>query len=138
MLGERKHIRLLIVNEEEAYCNLVKEHIKLNDYCYDIECQCVPSGEAAVKAISNWGPNMVLLDMFISDMNGFDLLKYCNGTQTPVVVTSEEHLDQIEREVLEVGAADYFKADDDPDNMDYLLEKVVELATSDQTPFWYQ
>lgn len=127
-MESKKQVRLLVVNDQLNYCELVQEHVDLNSHIYDIECRCVESADEALRMITAWAPSVVLLDAFVDDMNSFEFLRRCDNARMPVVVTSMHGSVEIERSALEHGAAAYVPGSEDPDTMDYLLERIVHVA----------
>ena len=128
MDGPKPHVRLLIINDQQSYCELLQESVELNSHLYDIECRCVETGAEALKLISAWAPSVVLLDAFINDMNSFDLVRRCYSTHLPVVVVSALGSAEIERSAKQHGAAAYVPGAGDPESVEHILDCVVRLA----------
>ncbi len=87
-------------------------------------------GDTALKMTQRLKPNVVLLDLLLPKMNGFDYLKYmkadANIKDTPVIVLSnlgdKESIDKAK--VL--GAIDYFiKSDTDLTTLDEKVKKII-------------
>ncbi len=128
-MDNRKQVRLLVVNDQDNYCALLREHVELNSHLYDIECRFVHSAGEALRIMSVWAPSVVLLDAFINDMNSFEFLRRCDGSHMPVVVVSAHGSIEIERSAMENGAAAYFPGSEDPDTLDHLIERIVHVAS---------
>ena len=128
MANTEKELRLLVVNEQESYCELISEQVELGDFNRQVACKCVSSEEDAKKAIADWAPTVVLVDAFLEDSNSFELMKYCNGMSTPVVVTSESAVERIADSTAERGALAYMQSEEDPESLECMLRKIIEIA----------
>lgn len=65
-------IKLLIVDDEEEFASTLAERLDLRGFI----SQSVSCGTNALKALaSNFSPDVVLLDLKMPDMNGFEVLK---------------------------------------------------------------
>lgn len=128
MINTEKELRLLVVNEQDSYCELLNEQVELGDFDRQIECKCVSNEEEAKRAINDWAPTLVVMDAFLEESNGFELMKYCNGMSTPVVVTSETTVEKIADSSAERGALAYIQTENDPDSLECMLRKIVEIA----------
>ena len=88
-------------------------------------------GETAVSMAQRLNPDVVLLDLMLPKMNGFDVLQALKADpklkKTPVVVLSNlGDADSIEK-AKKLGSADYFvKANTD---LSLLLEKIQKILT---------
>ena len=127
-MSERKHIRMLLVNDENEYCERFQEVVDLSSYCYDIDCHCVENAKEAIDAIAKWNPDLVMLDLFLPDMDSSKVLNLCTKEKTPIIVTSEEQLIDVGKNYLDKGVSGYFKLGEDPEEFDQILSRVAELA----------
>jgi len=73
-----------------------------------LESLHVASGAACLAAMTDYQPDLVLLDLGLPDMDGTDVCRVIRSTnQTPIIVVSARD-DEIDRVVaLEMGADDY-------------------------------
>lgn len=97
-------MRVLIVDDEPTAC------LRLQRLCeqradLDVIGQA-ESGAAAIEAIRAERPDLLLLDVELQDMTGFDVLRTLHGEFEPMVIMVTCHLDQALR-AFEFAAVDY-------------------------------
>ena len=117
-MNKRKMI--LAVDDSAANLQLLKG--LLSDE-YDV--RLAKSGEMALAALSKLRPNIILLDIEMPDISGFEIMKAINEDKghknTPVIfVTSHASKDFVLR-AIEYGAKDYITK---PFDVDLLRAKI--------------
>lgn len=104
MMSEKKTIRLLLIDDDMEFCQLVKDYMELQaislDYCL--------TGGSGLSAVDRKCYDLVLLDMMLPDMPGVEVLRALRvKCGTPVIIFSA-HNNETDRIVtLELGADDY-------------------------------
>lgn len=96
--------KILIVDDDESIAELIS--LYLNKECY--ETQIVYDGEAAVNEFPKFMPDLVLLDLMLPGMDGYQVCRQIRSTsETPVIMLSAkgEVFDKVLG--LELGADDY-------------------------------
>lgn len=99
--------RILIVDDEEHILELLKFNFENSGYKVDT----ATNGIDALKKVKNDLPNLILLDLMLPGLDGYDVCKEIrkdNNTQNiPIIMTTakSEELDKILG--LELGADDY-------------------------------
>jgi len=116
--------KILLVEDESDMRVVFLTRLKINGY--DVE-EAVDGEEALAKAKSE-KPDLILLDLMIPKINGFDVcrtLKFDDAfRKTPIVIISALS-DQSEREkAIACGADSYFIK---PFDLDLLLVKIRDL-----------
>ena len=102
MAAESKHIRVLIVDDEELARRVLREF--LDDHPdVTIVGECA-NGFEAVKAVSDLSPDLLLLDVRMPKLDGFEVLELLDRPVPVVFVTAYD--DQALR-AFEVHAVDY-------------------------------
>lgn len=97
-------MRLLIVDDDVELCSLLKEFLQREGFTVD----CIHDGLAALDAAKNGGYDLVVLDVMLPGLDGFELLKRLRAdSRVPVIMLTArgEHIDRIIG--LELGADDY-------------------------------
>ncbi|GAB4427421.1 MAG: response regulator transcription factor [Chloroflexi bacterium OHK40] len=97
--------RILIVDDEPAIVAAVRERLEREGFAV-LEAQ---SGEAALAAVATPPPDLLLIDVGLPGIDGFELLRRLRaaGLDTPVILLTARG-DEIDRVVgLELGADDY-------------------------------
>ena len=70
-IGEGLRRKILIVDDEKAICTAIKG--ALNDEGYTVK-YCL-SGRKAMEIIKRDSPDLILLDIWLPDLSGIDVLK---------------------------------------------------------------
>ena len=96
--------RILVVDDDENIAELIG--LYLNKECF--ETKLVYDGEQALKAVKDFAPNLVLLDIMLPGIDGYEVLREIRrGGSLPVIMLSAkgETFDRVLG--LELGADDY-------------------------------
>lgn len=95
--------RILIVEDEEYIANLVKMNLIAEGY----HCICAFDGKVAAELIEKEKFNLILLDIMLPEINGYELLEYINPLGVPVIfLTAKSQVDD-RIKGLKLGADDY-------------------------------
>ena len=95
--------KILIVEDEEAISNLIRMSLQKAGY----SCEQAMDGESAADRIAEHTYDLVLLDIMLPRMNGYELLNYIKTTNMPVIfITAMGTLDD-KVKGLKAGADDY-------------------------------
>lgn len=111
--------KILVVDDEKMMLMLVKRILSKE---YDIIT--AESGEEAIKIFEAERPDMVLSDLMMPEMDGYELhriLQEKSGNTVPIMFMSANEDDASEIKGFEVGAADYIHK---PMRPDVLLRRV--------------
>lgn len=118
--------KILIVEDEESVRNLI---VKRAERIHQLECQVDKTGLRCVEIAENFQPNIILLDMSLPDLNGFDLilaLKANEKTQhIPIIVHSAYNHKDIIENALDLGASSYYSKGS---SMQDLFETIMKYA----------
>jgi two-component system, OmpR family, alkaline phosphatase synthesis response regulator PhoP len=97
--------KVLVVDDEESIVSAIRSALKREGY--EIETAC--HGEEAWVKIQKWKPHIVLLDVMMPKMNGFEVLKkmqHKNSSMGIILLTAKN--DITDRVLgLELGSDDY-------------------------------
>lgn len=120
-------MRALIVDDEaysrEALRDLCEADESLN------EVEVAGCGATAIKMIRADRPDLLLLDVELSDMTGFDVLRSLNLAGRPQVIMVSAH-EEHAVEALRVGAVDYLMKPVTRDRFATAIERVRERRNS--------
>lgn len=95
--------KILIVEDEGAIANLIKVNLTAEGYC----CTCAYDGMAGADYIEKETFDLILLDIMLPEINGYELLEYVKPLGTPVIfLTAKGGVDERIRG-LKLGADDY-------------------------------
>lgn len=96
--------KILIVDDDENIAELIS--LYLMKECYDTKI--VGDGEAALSAFHSYNPNLIILDLMLPGMDGYEICKEIRkNSGTPIIMLSAkgEVFDKVLG--LELGADDY-------------------------------
>lgn len=96
--------RIFVVDDELKIRNLIKAYLDKEGYSVEV----FDTGDSALEAFRIFEPDMMIIDVMMPGLNGFDLCKEVRKTsQVPIIIVSakDEELDRILG--LELGSDDY-------------------------------
>ena len=122
--------KILIIDDDEELCELVSEYLGVEGF----EVESVNDGETGLKSALSGDYDMVILDVMLPKMNGFDVLRNLREqSQLPVLMLTARG-DDMERIVgLEIGADDYLPKPFNPRELAARLRAILRRATADET-----
>jgi DNA-binding response OmpR family regulator len=99
--------KILFIEDERALHQALKEILKDEDY----EIISAFDGEEGLKKLKETKPDLILLDLILPRIHGFDVLREIkNNSETKdiplIILTNLEELEDIEK-ALELGATTY-------------------------------
>jgi DNA-binding response OmpR family regulator len=110
-------IRILIVEDELLIANLIKESLSNEGY----QCMCVHDGQACADILEKEHFDLVLLDVMLPKIDGFELIGYVKEYHIPVIFITAK-VDVKDRvKGLKLGAEDYITK---PFSIEELLARV--------------
>lgn len=97
--------KILIIEDVEEMADLVSTYLEKDG----METKKAASGEEALEVLKTFSPNLVILDLNLPGMSGFDFLKkFRNENQTtPVIIASARDADEDIIEGLGIGADEF-------------------------------
>jgi DNA-binding response OmpR family regulator len=126
-VSEAHRCRVLIVEDDRDQGRLLSE--LLTDE--GLEVRVVATGRAGLRALAEWGPRLVLLDLMLPDMQGpafrEEQMKMDGARDVPVILLSATHAKNIRQYVHVLDAAAGFEK---PFDVEELLGAVARLCES--------
>ena len=97
--------KVLIADDDPAICKLLEKVMRSNE----LETTVVTSGAEALSIIKTHTFDIILMDIMLGDMEGFDVIKRIRGQgiSTPIMVVSGRNEDYDSLYGLSLGADDY-------------------------------
>lgn len=96
-------MKVLIVDDEPAIVDLIKINLELEGFetlsCY--------SGRDAVKCAQSDNPDLILLDIMLPDLDGFEVCKTIQNLNIPIIMLTAKNDIKDKLYGLELGADDY-------------------------------
>lgn len=96
-------IKILIVEDEKPISDLIK--MNLVDEGYD--CTCAYDGQQAADIIEKTSFDLVLLDIMLPKIDGYELIEYINAYDIPVIFLTAKANVADKVKGLKAGAEDY-------------------------------
>ena len=113
--------RILIIDDDELVCRTL--HRVLVKFEYEVE-YCL-DGEVALDKVKSFEPDLILLDIYLTTVNGLDLLKdfQKHFFNIPVVMITGYSDVNIAVRAMKLGAYDFLLKPIDIDQLKLIVEK---------------
>ena len=95
--------KILIVEDEEAIANLIRVNLTAEGY----HCTCAYDGTTGADYIESDCFDLILLDIMLPEINGYELLEYVKPIGTPVIFLTAKSAVDDRIMGLKLGADDY-------------------------------
>jgi len=114
--------RVLVVDDEEHITELVSMGLTYNGF----EVERVASGRSALEAVERRRPDLIVLDVMLPDLDGFEVARRLRqtegaGTRVPVIFLTARDTTQDKIAGLRLGSDDYVTK---PFSIEELIERV--------------
>ena len=96
-------IKILIVEDEAPISNLMKMSLRKAGYF----CDCAYDGEEAAEKIGQKMYDLILLDVMLPKIDGFELMEYIRPLEVPVIFITAKNSVTDRVKGLRMGAEDY-------------------------------
>jgi len=96
-------LNILIVEDEQAIANLIYVNLSDEGYC----CTCAFDGKQGADFIEKENYDLVLLDIMLPEIDGYELLEYIKPLGTPVIFLTAKGAVDDRIKGLKLGADDY-------------------------------
>ena len=116
-----KQFRILLVDDEERVLNFLRSKLKVAGY----EVLTASNGHDALEGAQAQEPDLIVLDILMPRMDGFDTLKELRRfSSVPVIILSARRDDIDKIKGLSLGADDYLAKPFNPDELVARIESV--------------
>lgn len=96
-------MRILIVDDEKPILNLIRISLSNAGYL----CDTAENGELALEKIDNGKYDLILLDVMLPEIDGFELMEYIRPLEIPVIFLTAKNAVTDRVKGLRMGAEDY-------------------------------
>ncbi len=119
--------RILVVDDEPQIVRTLRAGLRAGGY----EVLSASDGESALHIMASQSPDVIILDLAMSPMDGFELVERVREwSSVPIIVLSVRESDQDKVTALDLGADDYLVK---PFSLDELLARIrVALRHAEQ------
>ncbi len=118
--------RVLVVDDDPAIRKIIADRMRAHGH----EVEVAVDGEAALLAVADFDPELMLLDMKMPKKDGFEVLEALRRSESaPQVVMITAH-GNIERAVraIQMGAADFIAKPFEAAQLDHIVSRVLEAV----------
>jgi len=102
-VGGKFMLNILIVEDEQSISNLI--YVNLSDEGYN--CTCALDGKQAADFIEQENYDLILLDIMLPEIDGYELLEFIKPIGTPVIFITAKGMVDDKIKGLRLGADDY-------------------------------
>ncbi|MBB6734665.1 response regulator transcription factor [Cohnella zeiphila] len=95
--------KMIIIEDDPAISDLIKLNLELAGY----ECRQAYSGKDAQSVLSGFTPDLILLDISLPDMEGYELMERFRRIEVPVIFLTARNALAEKVKGLKMGADDY-------------------------------
>ncbi len=96
-------IQILIVEDEPPISNLIRLSLSKEGYA----CTCAPDGAQAADLLERGRYDLILLDVMLPEIDGFELMEYIRPMEIPVIFLTAKNAVADRVRGLRAGAEDY-------------------------------
>jgi DNA-binding response OmpR family regulator len=120
-----KNLKILLVDDEEEFVTTLAERLELRG----LQARAALNGEAALQMIEADTPEIVILDIMMPGMGGFEVLRRIKAQhpQLPVILLTGRGSTKEGIKGMQLGAFDYLMK---PLNIEELIKKMQEAIES--------
>jgi DNA-binding response OmpR family regulator len=120
-----KNLKILLVDDEEEFVTTLAERLELRG----LQARTALNGEAALKMIEADIPQIVILDVMMPGIGGFEVLRRIKAQhpQLPVILLTGRGSTKEGIKGMQLGAFDYLMK---PLNIEELIKKMQEAIES--------
>ncbi len=117
--------KVLIIDDDEKLVELVKEYLEPNGF----DVHAVHTGPEGVSAVSVVNPEIIILDVMLPGMDGFDVCRAIRASsQVPIIMLTAKGEDTDRIVGLELGADDYLSKPFNPRELLARLKAILRRA----------
>lgn len=121
--------RVMVVEDEANIASIVRAYLVRDGF----EVTWVRSGEQALDELRRFAPDLIVLDIGLPGMDGFEVCRRLAGRVPVVMLTArDEEVDRVAG--LELGADDYIAKPFSPRELTARVKAVLRRATSSPAP----
>lgn len=110
-------MKILIVEDEKAILELMRMNLERVGY----QCDCASDGKQGADLLSEYDYDLVLLDIMLPEIDGYELLAYIEPLNIPVIFVTAKGSVKDKVKGLHMGADDYLVK---PFSIDELIARV--------------
>ena len=102
-------IKILIVDDEKPICDLIDLNLSEAGY----HCTAVQDGAEALRIIENEKFDLILLDIMLPGIDGFDIMEYIRPMEIPVIFITAKY-EVRDLSLIHIYIREYMEKNDAP------------------------
>ena len=119
--------KILVIDDDKKLCNLLKEYLVK----FDLKVESTTIPEEALKLISSYSPDLVILDVMMPEMDGFEVCKEIRKESSVPIIMLTARGDVTDRIVgLELGADDYLPKPFEPRELVARIQTILRRSSA--------
>lgn len=129
LLDNLLHAKILIVDDDISSVRLLEDTLRFSGYA---QLRSLTDPRGVVSAFVEYQPDLVILDLNMPHLNGFDLLKMLlplvdDTSYLPVLMVTAEHSYDARRQALTSGVSDFLTKPFVPDEVCVRISNMLRL-----------
>ena len=109
--------KILVIDDEQSIADMIKMCLCKNGYI----CDTAEDGMVATKKIEDTRYDLILLDIMLPDIDGYELIQYIKEYKIPVIFVTAKTSVSDRVKGLKIGAEDYISK---PFDLEELLARI--------------
>src|SRR5471032_113702 len=119
---------LLIVDDDQELCALLVEYLAPEGFVVEL----LGNGAAALERLARTPPDLVVLDVMLPELSGFEVLRRIRATSAVPVIMLTARGEEVDRVVgLEMGADDYLPKPFSPRELVARIKAVLRRSSAE-------
>ncbi|OON95367.1 MAG: DNA-binding response regulator [Epulopiscium sp. Nele67-Bin005] len=124
-------VKILIVDDDQNIAELISLYLQKEGY----DTKEVHTGKAGVEVFTTYEPDLVLLDIMLPEMDGYDVCKEIRKTSKIPIIMLTAKCDTFDKVLgLELGADDYISKPFDPKELIARVKAVLRRSVITDEP----
>jgi DNA-binding NtrC family response regulator len=121
VVKRNKDIKVLLVDDEEAFVNTLAQRLKMRE----LNVETVYDGEQALAHVKSKEPDVMVLDLKMPGLHGMDVLKEIRKSypKMQVIILTGHGTEKDEQEARRLGGFDFLRK---PADIETLIGKIKE------------
>ena len=116
-------LQVLLIDDDIELCQMMEEYLEAEDFALEF----AHDGETGARMAVSGKFDLVVLDVMMPGMNGFDTLRLIRNTsQIPVIMLTAARHDREVLAAMALGADDYLVKPFIPDDLVVLITKLLD------------
>ena len=119
--------RVLIVDDEESNCNILRKQLELKGY----NTEYARDGAQAFVKIYEYNPQIIILDVFMVGLKGDEIITSLKAFRPniPIIMNTGNPSPEIREKCLRLGAFEFILKPVNLDNLDQTIQKALREAS---------